>query len=315
MIRRLIYKVFLMLLLVLAFMEHAKGQEYPWSLQYITNMQVMNPAFVGMWDKSGIMVSTRTNWVGINGAPLSQYAGYFTPIKDQHSGVGLSIQRLNTGLEKRLSLTGDYSFQVRLDMYNYLRFGLRAGIMNYDNNLSNYQLYPDHIPDPEFNPDIRFYNMTTFGAGAVFFNEDYFISFSVPQIINNSFKVNKSNISTADFSPKTAYLSGSYIFSLVNGVHLRPNLLVVTTIGKPVYFDVAAIAYLPASLQVGINIRTTGTVCFSAQYTFKNKMRIGYASDYALISDIRKYQVGTYEFVVGYDFNAGRRKYNRPNYF
>lgn len=312
---RLIYKVVLMMLFCSVFGQQAKGQEYPWSLQYVTNMHIMNPAFVGMWGKAGVMVSTRTNWVGITGAPLSQYAGYFTPVKNYKSGVGLSIQRINTGLEKRLSLTGDYSYQIRLDMYNFLRFGMRAGIVNYDNNLSDYQLYPDHVPDPEFNSDIRFTNMTTVGVGAVFYNDHLFISFSVPQIINNTFRVNRNNLNSSLANPKTAYLDASYVFSLIHGIHLRPNLLMVATLGKPVYFDAAALVYLPSNLQLGLNLRTNGDICLSAQYTFKNGIRIGYASDYALISDIRKYQSGTYEFIVGYDLNIGKRKSTRPVYF
>jgi type IX secretion system PorP/SprF family membrane protein len=296
------------------FEKQAKGKDYPWSLQYVTNMHTINPAFVGMWDRSGIMASTKTNWVGIKGAPLSQYISYFTPIKEMKSGVALSIQRTNTGLEKRLTLTGDYSYQVRLDMHNYLRFGLRAGIVNFDNNLTDYGLYPDHIPDPEFNNDIRLYNMTTFGVGAVFFNPDFYISLSVPQVISNTLKVNRNIYSTLE-DYKTIYLSGSYVFDLVGGIRLRPNLLMATTIGKPLYFDAAALLYLPSNLQMGINLRSTGTVCFSAQYTFKNHVRIGYASDYALISDIRKYQLGTYEILIGLDLNFGKRRSSRPNYF
>jgi type IX secretion system PorP/SprF family membrane protein len=314
MIRRLIVRMILLMLFCAVLEKQAEGQDYPWSLQYVTNMHTINPAFVGLWDRAGLMVSTKTNWVGIKGAPLSQYIGYFTPIKDQRSGVGVSIQRLVTGLEKRLSITGDYSYQVRVDMYNYLRFGLRVGIVNFDNALTQYQLYPDKIPDSEFNTDVRLYNMTTFGMGAVFFNENLFVSLSVPQIISNTFRVNRNVFSSLeDF--KTAYLSGGYVFSLVRGIRLRPNLLVAGTIGKPVYADVAALVYLPSELQFGLNIRTIGTVCFSAQYTFKNKIRIGYAADYAVISDIRKYQLGTYEVIVGYDFNILKRKYTKPNYF
>ena len=314
MIRSLLYKVVMMLILCAAFGKQAEGQDYPWSLQYVSNMQTINPAFVGMWDRAGLMASTKTNWVGISGSPLSQYIGYFTPVKNQRSGVALNIQRLNTGLEKRLSLTGDYSYQVRLDMYNYLRFGLRVGIVNFDNNLTDYQLYPDKVPDDEFSKDIRLYNMTTFGLGAVFFNENYYVSLSAPQIISNTFKVNKTIYSSLeDF--KTIYLSGSYVFDLMNNVRLRPNLLMAATIGKPVYFDAAALVYLPSNLQLGINLRSTGTICFSAQYTFKNQIKIGYASDYAVISDIRKYQLGTYEILIGYDLNINKRKNTRPNYF
>lgn len=314
-IRRLIYKVVLILLFGVVFEQQSKGQETPWSLQYVTNMNTLNPAFVGIWDKAGALVSTRTNWVGINGAPLSQYLGYFTPVKDQRSGVGFNVMRLNTGLEKRLSITGDYSYQVRLDMYNYLRLGLRAGIINYDNDLAAYLQYPDRIPDPEFTSDIRFYNMTTFGVGGVFYNENLYISFSVPEIINNTFKVNQNDLYSSLARPKTAYLSGGYVFKLINNIRFRPNLLVVATIGKPVYVDLAGLLYLPSNLQVGANLRSLGSICFSLQYTFSNNIRIGYASDYAMISDIRKFQMGTYEFVVGYNFNLNKRRYSKPSYF
>jgi len=317
MIGRIIVKLVLLFALCSVFEQQAKGQEYPWSLQYVTNMHTLNPAFVGMWDKAGLLASTRTNWIGVSGAPLSQYLGYFTPIKDQRSGVGVSMQRLNTGLEKRLSLTGDYSYQIRLDMYNYLRFGLRAGILNYDNNLSDYSLFPEpeNPMDPKFSSDVRFYNMTTFGVGGVFYNEHLFVSLSVPQIINNTFKVNHSDTRSSVADAKSVYLSGSYVFSLINGIYFRPNLLLVATIGKPVYGDLAGLVYLPSNLQLGVNLRSTGTICFSAQYSFANNMRIGYASDYAVISDIRKYQMGTYEFIIGYDFNFTKRKYSKPSYF
>lgn len=314
MIRRLIYRLIMLLLFCSVFQKQAEGQEYPWSLQYITNMHTINPAYVGIWDRAGLMLSTKTNWVGIKGAPLSQYLGYYTSIKDQKSGVGLSLQRIRLGGEKRLSLTGDYSFQVRTDMYHYLRFGLRGGIVNFDNDLTDYQLYPDRIPDSEFTNDVRLYYMTTFGLGAVFFTEDYYISLSVPQIISNTFKVNKSNYSSLeDF--KTIYLSGGYVFSLVNNIRLRPNVLVAATIGKPVYVDAAAVLYLPSNFQLGTNLRSNGMICFSAQYTFMNNIKIGFAADYAVISDIRKYQLGTYEVIIGYDFNIFKRKYTKPSYF
>jgi len=314
MIKHFIHSIVLIYSLLGWGLGSAKGQEFPWSLQYITNMHTINPAYVGMWDRAGFMLSTRVNWVGIKGAPLTQNFTYFTPIKDQKSGVGINIQRLNTGREKRLFLTGDYAYQIRLDMHYYLRFGLRAGILNVDNNLLDYQLYPDDIPDPEFSSDIRLYYMTVFGVGAVVYNEDYYVSLSVPQMVNNTFKVNRSNYSSLP-ELKTAYLSSGYIFKLPKSIRLRPNLLVVGTKGKPLYFDAAAVMYFPSDFQVGLNLRSNGVMCFSGQYTFKNNLRLGYAAEFFIFTDIRKYQFGTYEFMVGYDFNLYRKKYVKPNYF
>lgn len=313
MIRRYL-TLFLLLLLGLVFEKPAIGQEFPWSLQYVTNMHTINPAYVGMWDQAGVMVSTRTNWVGFAKNPMSQQVSYHTPMKNQKSGWGLNVRNMSTGREKQLFISADYSFQVRMDYNHYLRFGMRGGIVNFDNDMTEYQLYPDRIPDMEFTSDVRMYFMTTFGLGGVYFNEDYFISLSIPQIINNTFNSNRSVYSTTrEF--KTAYLTGGYVFKLPKSVRLRPNLLCVGSVGKPLYFDASAIVFLPSDLQFGISARSNGELCFFGQYVLNNGMRLGYAADYAVGQDIRKYQVGTYEFVVGYDFNIYRKKHVRPNYF
>jgi len=313
MIRRFIHRVALFLLILFASTQ-VKGQDYPWSLQYITNMYTINPAYVGIWDRAGLGISNRVNWVGINGAALYQQLSYNTPIKDQKSGFGLNLQKLNIGYEKRLSLTADYSYQIRLDMHYYMRFGFRAGILNLDNNLNDYHLYPDHITDPEFTTNVRLRYMTLFGVGAVLYNEDYYISFSIPQMIRNSFNVNKDLYSSM---PKitTMYFSSGYAFRIAGSLILRPNLLLIETIGKPIYFDAASLLYFPGNLQLGLHLRTNGSMCLSGQYTFRNNLRIGYAAEYFVLQDISKYQLGTYEFFVGYDFNLYRRKNIRTNYF
>ena len=307
MIRKFSYIVILIIFFFAVSQKRAKGQEYPWSLQYVTNMQTINPAYVGMWDQAGLMVSTRINWVGFSKSPLSQQLSYHSPVRDQKSGWGLNIRNMNIGREKQLFITLDYSYQ-------YLRFGMRGGIVSFDNNMTDYQLYPDRIPDMEFTSDVRMFVMSIFGLGGVFYNENYHISLSVPQVINNTFNANRSfYTSTREF--KTAYLSGGYVFKLNKSVRLRPNLLFVGTLGKPVFFDASAVLYLPNNLQMGLGGRSNGEVCFSAQYVLNHGLRIGYAADYALSQDIRKSQMGTYEFVVGYDFNIYRKKNPKPYYF
>lgn len=311
---KLTCKLVFMLLFCSVLGKQAKGQEYPWSLQYVMNMYTINPAFVGIGDQSGLMVSTRTSWVGIAKSPLSEQFSYHTPIKYQTSGLGLIIRNMNIGREKQLFLTADYSYQVRVNMNHYLRFGMRAGVVDFSNNMTNYQLYPDLIPDLEFTSDVRLFFMSTFGLGTVFYNENYFISLSIPQVINNTFNVNSNAYSsTREF--QTAYLSGGYIFKMNHGIRLRPNLLMIGIKNKPICFDAAALIYFPFDLQLGLNLRSNGELCISGQYLLKNGMRIGYAADYAMVQDIRKYQLGTYEFVVGYDFNLTKRKYLKPIYF
>ena len=313
MIRKFNHRMVLLVFLLLA-ATLVKGQEYPWSLQYVNNMQTINPAYVGIWDRAGVMVTTKTNWVGINGAPVSQYLNCSTPIREQKSAIGLSIQRINIGLEKQLFLTGDYSYRLRMSMNNYLQLGFRAGIVNYDNNLKDYQPYPDYIPDPNTVLDVTMHNMSVFGIGAVYFSENYYLSLSMPEIISNTFNADQANVMSSS-TYKTIYLSGGYVFGSPGRVRFRPNLLVAATKGAPTYADVAAIVYLPPVFQFGVNIRSNGQVCFFSQFNVTDRIKVGYAFDYSVTSDIRKYQLGTHELSVGYDFNIYKRKSTRKNYF
>jgi len=317
MVRKYLHIVILIFSLLSLAEKQAKGQElqelFPWTMQYLSNMHTINPAFVGMWDRAGFMLSTRKDYVTINGAKLYQQFTYNTPIRDHESGIGVNVIRRNVGYEKQLSLTFDYSYQVRLDMYYYLRFGLRMGVVNYSPNLTDYRLYPDGIPDSEFSTDISHQFMTAVGFGAVVYDDKYYVSLSVPQFVSNTFQINRTGYSSLQ-EFKTAYLSTGYLFNLPMSVMLRPNILFIGTIGKPVRFDVASVVYLPNNLQFGMNFRSNGSTCFSGQYTFSDGLRIGFAADYAFFQDIRKFQLGTYEIMVGYDFNI-YRKSSRPTYF
>ena len=58
MIRKFNHKLVLFLFFLLA-VAQVKGQEYPWSLQYINNMQTINPAYAGIWDRARLLVSTK----------------------------------------------------------------------------------------------------------------------------------------------------------------------------------------------------------------------------------------------------------------
>ena len=291
-----------------------KGQEFPWTLQYLTNMNTINPAYVGMYDIAGFFVSTRKDYVTINGANQYQQFSYRTPIRDSESGIAFNILKRKVGFENQLYLTFDYSYQVRLDMYNYLRFGFRGGVVNYRNNLTDYHLYPDGIPDSQFMADVNNYFMTVFGAGALVFNDQYYVGLSVPQFINNTFSVNRTGYSSLQ-EFKTAYLMGGYVFRLPLSIQFRPSALLIGTVGKPVSFDLGAVLYLPNNLNFGFNARSTGAFCLSAQYVFPNNIKVGFAADYALFQDIKKFQIGTYEITVGYEFNIYRKGGGRPNYF
>ena len=54
---------------------YAKGQQDPMFTQYMFNIQSVNPAYAGMWERLGFMSMVRKQWAGIDKSPINR-AGF-----------------------------------------------------------------------------------------------------------------------------------------------------------------------------------------------------------------------------------------------
>ena len=153
----------------------SKGQQDPMYTQYIFNLQTVNPAYVGYWQTMGLTAISRHQWVGLNGHPTTQTFSFQTPLRSQNVGVGFNVILDKVGLEKRLSVNFDYSYQVLLSDITSLRFGIKGGFTNYSHNLTEYEQYPDNQSDPLFQATIDNKFMPNFGVGLFLSSPKYFL--------------------------------------------------------------------------------------------------------------------------------------------
>jgi hypothetical protein len=76
--------------------------------------QVINPAYAGMWEKIGFSSLVRKQWAGIDRTPLTEFISFHSPLKREFVGVGLTVMNDHFARENRLSIFGDYSYEVSL---------------------------------------------------------------------------------------------------------------------------------------------------------------------------------------------------------
>ncbi|MGQ8338857.1 PorP/SprF family type IX secretion system membrane protein [Sunxiuqinia sp. A32] len=297
-----------------AFPQKALPEMDPMFTQYMSSIQTVNPAYAGMWDKVGIQVLHRRLFAGADGATESQAFSLYSPVKNENNGIGLSVTNEEIGYEKRLSITGDYAYQIRLSWKTKLRLGLKAGIINFDNLLNRYDLYPDGKPDTEFQNDVDINLMVSWGVGALAYNEDYYISFSIPQIINNGFAKNRNNYSSLA-ELRYAYLIGGYVYKLPYQIKFKPSFMLKGAFEAPLQLDLAANFLFFDKFWVGAMYRTNNTIGFVTSFNLFNHIRFGYATDFSLSSGISHYSFGSHEFRVSYEFDFYRRPYVKKQYF
>lgn len=283
--------------------------------QYMFGTQVINPAYAGMWEKVGFSSLIRKQWAGIDRTPLTEVISFHSPLKNEYVGVGLNVMNDHFARENRLSIFGDYAYEISLTPKTRLRFGLKFGFMNYKNPLSEYELYPDGEYDEAFAEDVDLKFLPNFGVGAFLYEENYYVSLSVPKFIENSFKANVNNYST-QAEVRTMYLGGGYVFRLtsLNNLIFKPTAMMKATWGAPLQLDVAANIMLRERLWLGVMYRSGDAVCFTSQWFLNNNLRLGFAMDITY-TEIYPYQYGTYEITLGYDIDFYGRSYVRAKYF
>lgn len=307
-------RIFILLILAVLWAMPSFSQSDPIFTQYMNSIQTVNPAYAGMWDKVGMQVFTRQYYVGHDRAPLTRSIMFYKPIKNENNAIGLDIIDDRLAYEKKLTITADYVYQVRLDWKTNLRLGLKAGIVNYDNLLTKYELYPDGIEDPMFLNDVDIRLMPTWGIGAMVYTKDYFISLSIPQIIANNFQANRTNYSSlADV--RYAYLIGGYLFGTQRQIRFKPTIMVKGAINAPLQMDLSANIMLYDKLWLGAIYRTTHTVAGVLQLEVMRNLKIGYAFDYSLSQEFSKYHYGTHELRMIYEYDFYRRPYTKKRYF
>ena len=291
----------------------SRGQQDPMYTQYIFNLQTVNPAYAGYWKTIGIMALSRNQWVGLNGHPTTQTLSFQTPLKSQNVGMGLNVVVDKLGLEKRLIINADYAYEISLSEVTKLRFGIKAGFTNYSNNLPEYVQYPDNLGDPVYQTKVDNKFMPNFGFGLFLSSTKYYLSLSLPRIIDNNYQSNVSNYYTKS-EMRHLFFAGGMMFDISDNVKFKPTFMTKAVSGSPFQYDISANFLLAEKFWVGAMYRSGDSFGGIAQWILNNNLRLGYAYDFTL-TDLRNYHDGVHEVMISYEFSFVKRRYISPRYF
>ena len=114
----------------LTFMVNAQ-QESSFS-HYMFNHQAVNPAYVGSRGVTNFTSVLRSQWTGIEGAPLTQTLSFSGPVSAKNIGFGLSVLNDKIGPVGTTSFAIDLAYHLRLNRKGHrLALGLKAGALNF----------------------------------------------------------------------------------------------------------------------------------------------------------------------------------------
>jgi type IX secretion system PorP/SprF family membrane protein len=283
------------------------AQQDPQFTQYFDNALFVNPAYAG---STGMLTATtihREQWVGFEGRPTSTTLSLHSPLTYQSVGVGLTAVRDVIGPVRQNLFYGDFSYTLKLTEKSKLAFGLKAGLNMISSETS--LLQTTQTGDINLLTNIRSRVNPNFGFGIYYHTPKFFAGLSTPRLIEQSLDGTESN------KEKRHYFGiVGAVIPINSNWKIRPTSQVKATIGAPISIDLSFSGIYQDKIWIGSMYRLNAAFGVFAQYQISPSFRIGLASDFST-TQIRKYNYGTYEFLLSYDFRFNKQGIRSPRYF
>ncbi len=305
-------KILLFVVVAFAIPSKSFAQQDPMYSQYMFNTQVLNPAYVGSWETIGFMALTRLQWAGVDNAPQTNTFSVQGLLNNKKVGLGLSVITDKLGYEKRMMIMGDYSYKLELNNDTYLRFGIKAGLSNYSNDLNRYLIHDPN--DQQFQGVIDEKLIPNFGVGAFLHSQRYYFGVSIPKFLETDFENQKENSYTTTAETRHWFVMGGYVLPVNNNIQFKPSFLTKIVAGAPLQVDINANFLFNEKFWAGAMFRTSKAYGINLQYIINGRFRIGYAVDYGSGSYYKKSN-GIHEIMLSYELRKRRKFFKSPRYF
>lgn len=300
-------RVLLILLASLPFFA-AQAQQQVMFTQYMFNGMAINPAYAGSHKTLSVTALARNQWTGVDGAPSTQTLSVHSPIVNQRIGIGLLLLHDEIGVTKQTGVYNAYSYRIPFRNGGHLSFGIQAGFSSYNARFSQIS-----DTDPTFSEGDVKEVLPNFGAGLFYSTNTFYLGFSVPQLVQNTF--DKNNPDSDSKLIRHYFLTTGYVFSLDRRLKLKPNLLIKAVQGAPLEMDFNLSLLMEDVLWVGLSWRSFDSIDALVQLQLTDRLQFGYAYDFATTSEMRRINAGSHEVMLNYRVIKKRSRVKTPVYF
>lgn len=272
---------------------------------YISNQGLLNPAYNGTRDVLSGLIVHRSQWIGVDGAPMTDAINVHGPIDDTNLGVGAILINDKVGFTNNFEFMAAASYKLQLDRKErFISFGLQAGFKSF--SYDGTKAVTSEYGDPLFAGKESKFGFN-FGFGTYYYASNYFAGLSIPRFFSYEYQEQSETFKNSlNFSNVHTYLYGGYVFDL-DKVKLKPTALARIVPGAPLEFDISGNVLLMEQLWLGLTYRTISELAFLAEYQINRQWAVRYSFDYSLSSINRYAKAGSHEIGLQFDFSFNKR--------
>ena len=269
---------------------------------------MVNPAVAGTERYAPLMLSTRQQWIGWEGAPGTQSVTFHTRLrakslfytpqgfrnKGKNSfgkiGVGGGFFNYTYGAVSHMGVHLDYAYHVFVGN-GRLAMGLAPIFFQYRLNKSNFTMPDSNIPDPLLEDPTEVFSFLDANAGLHYYQDNFYLGLSVIQLLNSSVKFGDYSFpKTEDPSEnpdlaRTLYLYSGMTFELSRDMILEPSVYLKFNARTGIRFDVNTQIVLQERFFAGVSYRFLESAGLLAGVRLDN-MQVRYLFEIPLSSQI-----------------------------
>jgi len=300
-------KLFSIVMMFTAIVSYA--QQDAQYTQYMYNTINVNPAYAGSRGALSFFALHRTQWVGLDGAPVTNTLSVNTPFNNSKLGLGVSIINDEIGPSTSNSISADISYTIPVSESYKLSFGVKgtANLFSIDVN----KLNPGDQTDPQFqNFDNEF--SPNIGAGIYLHSHKAYVGFSIPNFIETD-AYNDNDVSI--YKEKiNYYLIGGYVFDFTPTIKFKPTFMTKLVEGSPLKVDVSGNFMFNEKFIVGLAYRWSASMSAMVGFQVSDAFYIGYSYDFET-TELDNYNSGSHEIFLRYEVFKKNSKMVTPRFF
>lgn len=291
--------------------------------QFMHNKMALNSSIAGSKGAPVIAALLRQQWIGVEGAPVSQAVTFHAPIPNRRIGLGFVLANDQIGVTRSITASANYAYHIQLKEELYLSAGINASVKQLRINWNDaVAIHQGDTFVPENGESSKM--MMNFGTGFLLYSDNFYAGLSAPKLLRNrvDFGAGPNGVEMQAREEIHVYAMAGTLLPLKGKLSLKPALLMKYVENAPIDFDLHASLDWNRRFSLGATYRTGGSlnrpvgesVDVLVGFSPSQSIRLGLSYDYSL-TKISQYTVGSIELFGEYTLSRSSDRLTNPRYF
>lgn len=318
----------LLLLLLLTTCSHIiQAQQKPQYTQYVFNNYLINPAVAGIENYTDVKAGYRSQWTGLQGAPITSYLTVNAPLgqnflqgdatsfpvegglnpssrlytqnymaAEPHHGIGAMIVSDQAGPLTNTTIDVSYAYHLGISANANLALGVSAGMNHVSLNTSMITL--ENPLDPAISNGNNSQWKPDLSIGAWFYSSNYYVGASVQQLLPENLYFSSNNSYNESKTVPHYFLTAGTKLFMTDEITFMPSFLIKVIRPLPVTYDLNGKFTFSDKFWVGGSYRHGDSFGVLAGVNISSFINVGYSYDITT-SALNTVSNGTHEIVIG----------------